>query len=99
MTGMVSHPVVGVISDSSALSNYCVFGLASFDDFVTPIETSIRVNLIESLLGNRGVSEWVLLFESIELSYRSSAVVSEFNFYSQISCDRSSSRYCSHVRY
>ena len=47
MTGMVSHPVVGVISDSSALSSYCVCCLAPFDVFVPLIESSKRVKLIE----------------------------------------------------
>ena len=54
MTGMVSHPVVGVISDSSALSNYCVFGLAPFDVFVPPIQSSERVKLFEPQLDKRG---------------------------------------------
>ena len=56
MTGMVSHPVVGVISDSRDLSNYCVSALEPFDVFVTPIESSKRVKLIEPQLGNRGVA-------------------------------------------
>ena len=54
MTGMVSHPVVGVISDSSALSSYCVSALAPFDVFVPPIEKGKRVSLIEPQLVNRG---------------------------------------------
>ena len=53
MTGMVSHPVVGEISDSSALSNYYVFCLAPFDVFVPLIESSKRVKLIEPQIGNR----------------------------------------------
>ena len=54
MTGMVSHPVAGVISDSSALSNYCMSALAPFDVFVRPMETSKRVKCIEPHMGNRG---------------------------------------------
>ena len=82
MTGMVPHPVVGVISDSRDLSSYCVSCLAPFDVFVPPIETGKRVQLIEPQLGNRGECR----------SCRAGVGLVSSNC-SLISCDRSSLRY------
>ena len=85
MTGMVSHPVVGVISDSSALSTYCVHGLAPFDVSVTPIESSKRVKLIEP--------NWVTVVRRVDPVVTMCAdVLTVSSICILISCDRSSLR-------